>query len=186
MQGITLHWSAGTYNQIFDGYAYCVVFNPKNGNVWIVKTLRATEKGYHLWGRNSGHMGVSFMAMRGASPDGHTGQYPIPDVMAQAAWAFVAEMCIDLKHKPDDMIAHAKKASNATQIWTVPGEIQMPFVADHRAFARKDGYPAARFDIGDFFPDWHNKILWYYGKFMTGDKPRLFKNELADLKPLAA
>jgi hypothetical protein len=177
---LVFHWSAGTYNQCFDGYHYCICFNPKTNTVWVIKTLKHAQKGYHLWGRNGGSIAISFMAMRGASSEAHPGQYPVLDAMAEAGWALAAELGMDLglKLDPEHKIAKPAMASNATRIWPTGGTIYIPTVVDHKAMAIHDGYPGARWDVGTLFPNAAKKVYWYFDKFINGKRERLYKGKL--------
>lgn len=178
IDGLCFHWSAGTYNQIFDGYAYCITFNPVTGNVWVIKCLNFKQKGYHLWGRNSTKMGISFMACRGASSK-WMGQYPVTALMAEAGWELAAELCLDLGINPNQQISIPEMTNNGRSIWATGRTVQVASVADHRAYARLDDYANSRWDIGDFFPNFGGKVSWYHDKKKRGIKARLYEGKLS-------
>lgn len=60
---ITIHWTAGGYEQVFDHYHFNV-----RGNGDVVQTLSVRQKGSHTWHRNGGNLGVSFCAMAPGCP----------------------------------------------------------------------------------------------------------------------
>ena len=61
LEGVVLHWTAGTHSEFFDGYHFNVGFI--DNEVVVLKTLGFNQKGKHLWGRNSGMVGVTLCAL---------------------------------------------------------------------------------------------------------------------------
>jgi hypothetical protein len=176
---LVFHWSAGPYSMCFNGYDFCITWNAKTQTVWVIKCLKQSQKDQSTWGRNGGITAISFMAMIDGSAT-YPGKCPIVAAMAEVGWGLAAELAIDLNVEADQSkpIALPEMACNDTSIWATGKTIYIPAIADHRDYARKDGYTAYRWDIGDFFPDWKGKVLWYVGKFKDGSKKRMFAGKL--------
>lgn len=65
--GVVLHWSVSTYTSVFTDYHICI---DGAGNTILTTPLFINGKwnsAEHLWHRNTGHIGVSVMAMAGAT-----------------------------------------------------------------------------------------------------------------------
>lgn len=77
---ITLHWTAGNYDQTFDHYHFCV-----KGSGEVVQTLSLKLKGSHCWKRNSGNIGVSMCCMA-------SNKFPPTDKQREATARLVAEL----------------------------------------------------------------------------------------------
>ena len=60
---LTLHWTAGNYNDTFDHYHFCV-----RGDGTVEQTLSIKYKGSHTWQRNSNNIGISMCCMADGFP----------------------------------------------------------------------------------------------------------------------
>ena len=76
---ITVHWTAGSYDQVFDHYHFNV-----RGDGTVVQTLPTRFKGSHTWHRNGGNLGVSFCAMANG--------FPVKTVQIDAMSRLIAEL----------------------------------------------------------------------------------------------
>lgn len=158
--GIVLHWSAGYKNQVWDEYHFNVA--EMYGLPVVVKTLKLSQKGQHLWKRNTGMIGVSISAMA------TTELTPSP-AQCDATAILVAELCAWKQIDPCGEI-------------TLTGfdkTITMFAVEDHAAYAKVDGYFPDRWDIGKYFNVVMPKIREYYRDLKSGKRKFQF-NTLFD------
>lgn len=116
---LVLHWTAGDYRGVWDDYHYNVAFDRSEKRACIVKTLDLTQKGQHLWKRNTGAVGVSFCAMADH-------RFPVTEEQKEACALLLAELCYKLNLDP-----------------RLKGTI-----TDHAEWAKVDGYYPDRWDIG--------------------------------------
>ena len=91
---IYTHWSAYDYEKVFPAYHFCVAIKPGTGIV-VVNThdvrenmrevYASTESPYaaHTRNRNSYALGISIMAMQGATPQDF-GSYPLTEALIDA------------------------------------------------------------------------------------------------------
>lgn len=82
---VVLHWTAGGYAQCYDSYHFNIAYDAKVPRACVVKSLKLTQKGQHLWKRNTGAIGVTLCAMG-------TAQLKVQPLQEQAA----AELCAEL------------------------------------------------------------------------------------------
>lgn len=139
--GLVPHWTAGTHSQFFDGYH--VNFGFINNEVIVVKTLKFTQKGQHLWARNSGLIGLTLCAMKDwlLKPN----KYQV-DMMA----LFIAEYCCWYGLDPESEITLPEKYRvNYSTLGNTGKMKKFPVIADHRTYAVSDGYGSERQDILD-------------------------------------
>ena len=152
---ITLHWTAGTYDQTFPEYHWCV-----KGDGTAVQTLSMQEKGAHCWGRNTGNIGVSMCAM---AP-----HHPVTPVQVEHTAKLVAELCHLYGIDPRATVQLAAKKVQGDALVDAPGNVTAPTIADHAFFARKDGYYPERWDIGEFHIPIQHKAQWYFDALAKG------------------
>jgi hypothetical protein len=140
---IIFHWSAGNYNQCWDGYQFGVVYDAKTGQAYAVRFLKGNQKGKHLWARNTGSIGISFMAMA-------SGQ-PVTKAQLMVGARLAAEYCAWHRIDPratETIDQMACDQPNANSIWKTGKMIQMKVVSDHASYAQQDGYGRFRVDVG--------------------------------------
>lgn len=116
VQWITAHWSAAPLNMPFKHYQV----NVGDGFILIAADLGKWINHQHTWKRNTGNIGISFMAM-GIGED--KDKYIIP-----------TENMIECFSSTQAILAKFFK-------------IDWKRVVDHAYFAKIDGYPQDRWDI---------------------------------------
>lgn len=139
--GLVPHWTAGDYQTFFDGYH--VNFGFINNEVIVVKTLLFSQKGQHLWARNSGMIGLVLCAMKDwlLKPN----KYQV-DMMA----LFIAEYCCWYGLDPESEVTLPEKYRvNYNTLGNTGKMKKFPIIADHRTYAESDGYGEERQDILD-------------------------------------
>lgn len=121
LHAIYLHWSAGTYEQVFESYHFCVAM--RAGEVVVVQTndLRANmrdvylhlEEPYaaHTARRNSYAAGLSIMGMQNARPDDF-GPYPITQPLIEGLCRVAAAIAraYDIPVISSHILTHAEAA----------------------------------------------------------------------------
>lgn len=170
----TLHWTAGTWGQVFPDYHFCITFDGKDAHLKQTHTLM--EPGAHTLRRNTGNIGISLCGMVST-------HYYIQGPQIELASKLIAELCILLEIKPDGTYM-APELDHKTFERT--GKFfKAPVIADHCYYAEKDGYgpsgTADRWDIGDptgkikfnghivdLLPVIYKKSIWYYAKLKSG------------------
>lgn len=159
---VIFHWSAGRYNQAWDGYHYNIGFNDKTKTAVVMRCLGLNQKGKHLWGRNGGSVGISLLAMANG--------FPVTEEQMQAAARLAAEYCawrhIDPRAK--EIVPQMMSDSRASRIWATGKQITMPVVTDHARYANEDGYGRWRNDIGTKFSPIYNELLKIYDGLKAG------------------
>ena len=142
-KGIVLHWGANNRFNYADGYHFNIC--DFSGNPVVVQSLKLSEKGSHIWGRNSGLIGISMSCM--AEPD-----LTPTDLQKEVTAVLIAEFCawksLDIKGK---LILPGKKYyPNPDRLIDTGKMIEFPTVTDHAEYAKKDGYFPSRWDIGKY------------------------------------
>lgn len=157
---ITLHWTAGSYQQTHDSYHFCVT-----GDGRSINTLSLALKGSHAWGRNSGNIGVAMCCMANART------MPTAKQIEETA-ALVADLSaqFNISLTADRRIQRHKVLSGMR----IPLDdwIDVPLVADHAAYARADGYYPDRWDCGRYTDEILKKALWYRDQIADGKRKR--------------
>ena len=106
---IILHWSAGTYETVYNDYHINIT---GNGDIWIDGTL--ADKRSHTWRRNTPSIGISLSAMYGASITREgaitVGNYPPTDAQIDTMAKVVAKLCIEIGIPLDRVFTHAEIA----------------------------------------------------------------------------
>lgn len=137
---VDLHWSAGGYRTIHDKYHFSVAWDADAKRACVVRALRPTQLGAHLWGRNGGSIGVALCAMGPGAP--------VMREQVIAAGQLVGEICFAFNLLIGAHVTMQKMACDADNIWPVAGNIVMPVIGDHAMFAKADGYWPDRSDVG--------------------------------------
>lgn len=83
---VVLHWTAGNYQQCWDSYHFNLAYDVAVGRACVVKSLKLSQKGQHVWKRNSGAIGVTFCAMANAK------SYAVQPKQEEAAAVLCAEL----------------------------------------------------------------------------------------------
>lgn len=161
VHGVVLHWTAGNYTQIWDDYHYNVVYDPTHKQAHVVKTLKTTDKGSHIWGRNTGLIGITMSCMVDK-------QHPVTAEQVEAVSQLVAEICAWKRIDPKGTYHTDGKASNESRIWTTGESLEAAVIADHHWYALKDGYSNARWDIGDYYKIVKSKAQANYEHLKAG------------------
>lgn len=153
---ITLHWTAGDHLKTFSSYHFCV-----QGSGRVVNSLSLAKKGSHTWGRNTANIGVAMCAMA------NTSTMPTAPQIESVA-ALVADLSLQFKISLTEVYRTPRhKVIQGTRIPT--GEtVEVPYVTDHAAYARADGYYPDRWDCGRYTSDILKKALWYRGEILAG------------------
>ena len=147
---ITLHWSAGGYEQTFPDYHFAIL-----GSGEVRQTLPIAVKGAHTWGRNSGNIGVSLCAMH---PDG---RHPVTAEQREACACLVAELCGIYGLELSGAVVLPEMRVDGGRIVPTGRSRTFPAVADHATFARADGYYPDRWDVGPEYAVITAKAKWY-------------------------
>jgi hypothetical protein len=174
VKGTVMHWTASSNRMLtFDGYHFNIADNGKEAAV--IKTLGVSEKGKHLWGRNTHFAGFAYCA---TADDSKPNYGPgAPTVRQRVAMqTVVAEFCAWRRVDPRVMIEVQKMASNASSIWAVDGTIKVPTVASHQTFAIPDGYGRERWDTGKLLPEDAKAIVAIYLDLKAGKRQFMFKH----------
>ena len=161
---ITLHWTAGSYQQTFDHYHFNVT-----GDGRIISTLPLSIKGSHVWGRNTGNIGVALCAMANART--------LPTKkQCETTAALIADLCYQFGIDFDSTeLAQRHKVQNDKRI-PIDGQMAINCVTDHAAYARCDGYYPDRWDCGRYTLDIIKSARWYRNEIADGRrKPMVFK-----------
>lgn len=129
-----LHWTAGSGLQMWDDYHFNIALAGKSPVV--VKTCSLTQKGQHLFKRNTGAVGFTF-----AAPGPNSVTPEMIEIMAK----LLGEFCY--KHGLDP----AGKTADGFYV-----------IDDHAAYAKADGYFPDRWDIGTLMKPLRQKAIWYH------------------------
>ena len=142
---LTLHWTAGNYSTSYR--AYQVLIAPDH--ILVSASLLSYFRHQHTWNRNSGNIGVSFMAMAGAT-ERNAGLFPVTKDMVE-----IASLVVGMLQK--------KYGLSKSRL------------RDHAYWAKIDGYAGYRWDAQFILP-WENQTLtevvrrkgwWYRERVMT-------------------
>lgn len=178
-----LHWQVTDYHTAYNDYHVVIAFNPANKQPFLLKVREFDVKGAHIWGRNSGMIGVSFAAAYDAHPalasgkSAYYGPYPPTPEMCEMAAQFIAEHMAYRQHLPHDSFTLPKMTCNDTDIWVVPGETEVKIITDHKYLAGTDDYSGARWDTDAFTPGIINRVDVIYAELKGRPKPDGTKRE---------
>lgn len=164
--GFVMHWTADTNRmRVYAAYHWAIADN--GSEAAIIRTLHPSEKGQHLWGRNTGIGGAAYCATADSELAGYGPGAPTAR-QREAMQILGAEFCAWHHIDPRGHLALPKKASDASSIWTVPGQVTAPTVASHQTFAALDGYAAERWDTGALLPPDRAAIQALYDDLKAG------------------
>lgn len=151
--GIVLHWTAGDQKTFYNGYPINIGFI--DNEVIVVKTIKFTQKGQHVWQRNSGLLGIALCAMKVwiIKPN----EYQL-DIMS----LFIAEYCSWNKLDPEKTISLPEKKLVGITLVNTGRNKNFPIISDHRTFAEADGYGSERQDILNYYQPVREKAIQYY------------------------
>ncbi len=134
IENIYTHWSAHPYQLVFSAYHFCVTTD-ESGAIIVVYTHDVTEnmrKVYqppnapyaaHTRGRNSYAIGISIMAMEGATPQDF-GEYPLTEPLVDGLCLLAAKLAkyYDVPIAADHIMSHAEAALQDGYFGTAPRE----------------------------------------------------------------
>ncbi len=146
------HWSAHDYRSVFPAYHFCVATTDA-GDIVVVNTHDITENmrnvyeapdepyAAHTRGRNSFALGISIMAMEGATPHDF-GAYPLTEPLVDALCRVAATLArtYDIPIHADRIMSHCEAAlhdgyfgTQSDQRWDIAR-----LCADVRPLERRD------------------------------------------------
>lgn len=169
--GLVCHWTAGDYDDFYDGYHFNIGFI--NNEVIVVKTLGNNQKGQHVWGRNTGMIGITLCAMKDWILEPNQYQLDIMSIL-------IAEICAWKNLNPESKISLPKKQVQGDTLITLGGTQSFNLISDHREFAIADGYPSERQDINnskkkiDYMVEVRAKAIKYYKELKANKRNFLF------------
>ncbi len=139
--GGVMHHTGTVSNILYDGYQFNITEIDKE--VYIFQTLEWSEKGQHLWGRNSGLASFTFCCLA-------TGLNKPTEGMIKAMGMLIGEISA-WKNIPIDakLTMQAKKIINGDLVNVSNKIIKIPTFTDHAEYAKFDGYFPDRWDVGD-------------------------------------
>jgi hypothetical protein len=166
-RGVCMHWTAGNHTTVFDGYHLNVA---DNGRVaLIVKPLPLDKKGQHVWGRNTGIVGVTYCAMHNATSSNYGKAQPTSR-QREALQTVIAEFCAWRRLDPRGEIEIPKMRISGSQLVAAGGTVKVPVLADHAKYAQLDGYPRDRWDTGRFYEEDRAEILKIFDELKNGKR----------------
>jgi hypothetical protein len=137
--GVVLHHTAGNYHQVFDAYQFCIAFDSAHKKAYVVKMLDWSQKGKHVWGYNTGMVGISLCAMA----DG----VPYAPEQIELMCVLAAEICAWKRLDPRGHLTLPAKTTQGDNLVATGGTMQMAVLADHAHFAHANAYYPERTDI---------------------------------------
>lgn len=143
-----IHWSAGSPKTVYDDYTFCIT--EVNNKAFIFKCLKWSEKGQHLWLRNSGTLGFSMLCF---AKDEST--MPTKDVVEYTS-AIIAEVFAWKKIDPRSKTETYKISSGKI---LSDQHITVDTISDHLTYAKSDGYYPDRIDVGKYLPIIKNRAI---------------------------
>ncbi len=166
-KGIVLHWGANNRFNYADGYHFNIC--DFSGNSVVVQSLKLSEKGSHIWGRNSGLIGISMSCMK--NPD-----LEPTKVQQETTSILIAEFCAwkSLDINGEILLPEKKYYSNPDRLIDTGKMIKFPVVTDHAEYAKRDGYFPERWDIGKFKEPVITRAKQIYSELKNG-KGRKFQ-----------
>ena len=148
---IVAHWTAGTYNAVYDHYHYCITWDGLKAKA--VQTLSLREKGSHVWKRNTGRIGISLC--------GAFSGYPIRREQLEVMSKLIAELCLRFGIDLDGF-------HQAFDLTDPSVSHKVPNVTDHVFYGKMDRY--GKPDIGEHLKPVLQKAHWYLSKLKSGEQ----------------
>lgn len=137
IKGVVLHWTAGPKTLAFDDYHINIVETASE--VAVIQTLNYTEKGMHLYKRNTGMIGVSMASMQNPKLKS---QQPSA-LQLEATALIIAEICCYKNLNPEKEFSTYKLGN--------PALVSAPIISDHKYWAIEDMYYPDRWDIDTYY-----------------------------------
>jgi hypothetical protein len=161
---ITWHWSACAETELFDDYHFNVSINAAKTKPIVFRMLSDTQKGQHLWGRNTGAVGFSFNCLA------TTVQTKPTALMIEAGSVLSAEFCAWHRLDPAGSITIQQKQQTMAgdRLIETGQTILMPIVTDHASYAKVDGYYPDRIDIDTYLPILKKRTIDVYKDLKAG------------------
>lgn len=161
---IVWHWTAGTDASLYDDYHFNVSVDTTKTKAVVFKALQFSEKGQHLWQRNTGTIGFSFCAL-----STNAANKPTP-VMVDAGAILTAEVCAwkGIDPRGTIVLPEKKYVASSDSMSNTGKYIAFPNISDHASFARKDGYYPDRVDIDTLLPVLVKKAQAHYDLLKQG------------------
>lgn len=166
--GIVYHHTGGDYMLPYDYYHFNVMWDGKKPIV--VKTLGLDQKGQHLYGRNTGMIGITFDSLSAPA------LVPTPNQLDAGA-LLGAELCCWQNIDPEAKLILPKKKYNprTNTLDTLSGTIEAPTISDHNFFGCKERDDYGRWDIGDKYPIVVKALNKYYKELKQGKRKFVFE-----------
>jgi hypothetical protein len=134
IERIYTHWSARPYRSVFPAYHFCITTDA-SGTVIVVYThdvrenmrdvRRAPDEPYaaHTRRRNSFALGLSIMAMEGATPHDF-GRYPLTEPLVDGLCLLAAKLArhYNVPNDAEHILSHAEAALHDGYFGTAPDE----------------------------------------------------------------
>lgn len=165
IKALVCHWTAGTLSQFYNGYHFNI--GMIGNEVIVLKTLGLTQKGQHVWGRNTGMVGIALCAMKDWVIEPTIYQL---DTMA----ILLAELSAWKQLNPESKITLPKKQVQGATLVTLDTSRNFNIIADHKEFAEADGYGSERQDIKQYMIPVRNKAIRYFKELKSGTRKFLF------------
>ena len=173
--GIVFHWTAGDYVTCYDDYHFCIAFDVKAQEPVIVRMLNWKNKGKHIWGYNTGMVGISFCAMADGvmldSTHMRAVNYPVPAACIEAAATLAAEICAWKAIDPFGTITLDEKIVQGSSLVATGKTIDVPTILDHAYMAKKCGYFPERWDVQAYYPRLVNRAQAVYKELKGAPMP---------------
>lgn len=167
--GIVNHWTAGMFDTAFDDYHFNICL--LGTKAVIVKTLNLTQKGQHVWGRNTGLVGVSLACMSNPKVKA---THPHP-AQIEAMAVIEAELCAWKHLNPSGTISLPDKDNTGTALVNTGKYHNFNVISDHAEFAKEDRYFPDRWDIGEYQNIVRSKVIQYHKELKEGKRKFQFK-----------
>jgi hypothetical protein len=170
-KGIVFHHTAGNYHQVYDDYQFCIAFDTVHKKAYVVKMLDWSMKGKHVWGYNTGMVGISICA----EADG----VPYAAEQIELACIIAAEVCAWKHLDPRGHNTLVAKTNQNGALVATGGTMSMPVLADHAHFAHANKYYPERTDIEKIYAHVLARTLEVYDALKAGKRDFEFKALLA-------
>ena len=157
--GLVNHWSGVKQpNILFNPYHWHIT--QLGDEVFIIQTLAMSQKGQHLFGRNSNMVGISLCGVPST----------ITKYSVEQMGILNGELCFKYGINADSKILLPKKKLYNGSLINAGGMINFNAISDHAEFAKSDGYFPNRVDIGDLIDDVRKVAIETYKGLKSGTK----------------
>lgn len=171
IKGACLHWTADRWPVAYNDYHVNVVYNATKDEAYILLMLEASQLGSHVWGFNTGILGVTLCSAVGASPPNHYGSNPPNQKQIALAAKYLAELFYVKKLDPRSSMQVEHKVANADATLLTPtgAMINVPRFWDHQGWAVSCHYSAWRWDCQGITPHVAGFMLGYYDELVKNN-----------------